>query len=87
MAANLLQAAPKIDALWNHDDDQGIGVLAAIKQAGRNEFFMVGGAGSANAMRDIKADNTVLKATVIYQPDAWRRRPSRWLGWSRRTRA
>jgi len=43
-------------------------VLAAINQAGRNEFFMVGGAGSANAMRDIKADNTVLKATVTYSP-------------------
>ena len=27
---------------------------------------MVGGAGSQNAMDDIKADNTVLKATVIY---------------------
>jgi len=27
---------------------------------------MVGGAGSANVMRDIQADNTVLKATVIY---------------------
>ena len=68
VAANLLQAAPKLDALWNHDDDQGIGVLAAIKQANRSEFFMVGGAGSANAMRDIKADNTVLKATVTYSP-------------------
>jgi ribose transport system substrate-binding protein len=68
VTANLLQAAPKLDALWNHDDDQGIGVLAAIKQAGRSEFFMVGGAGSANAMRDIKADNTVLKATVTYSP-------------------
>ncbi len=65
-AANLLQAAPKIDALWNHDDDQGVGVMAAIQEAGRDEFVMVGGAGSANVMRDIKADNTVLKATVIY---------------------
>jgi ribose transport system substrate-binding protein len=65
-AGNLLQAAPKIDFLWNHDDDQGVGVLAAIKNAGRDEFVMIGGAGSANAMRDIKADNTVLKATVIY---------------------
>jgi len=27
---------------------------------------MVGGAGSLNAMNAIKADNTVLKATVIY---------------------
>jgi ribose transport system substrate-binding protein len=68
VTANLLQAAPRLDAVWNHDDDQGIGVLAAINQAGRNEFFMVGGAGSANAMRDIKADNTVLKATVTYSP-------------------
>ncbi|WP_231907658.1 substrate-binding domain-containing protein [Oerskovia enterophila] len=65
-AANLLQAAPKIDAIWNHDDDQGVGVLAAIDNAGRDEFFMVGGAGSANVMRSIEADDTVLKATVIY---------------------
>jgi ribose transport system substrate-binding protein len=65
-AANLLQAAPKIDAIWNHDDDQGVGVLAAIKNAGRDEFFMVGGAGSANAMRSIEAGDSVLQATVIY---------------------
>ncbi|MEP7112828.1 MAG: substrate-binding domain-containing protein [Ilumatobacteraceae bacterium] len=65
-AANLLQAAPKIDAVWNHDDDQGVGVLAAFANANRNEFIMVGGAGSANAMRAIQADDSVLKATVIY---------------------
>ena len=67
-AAQLLQALPKIDAIWNHDDDQGIGVLAAIKQANRSEFFMVGGAGSKLAIDAIKADNTVLKATVTYNP-------------------
>ncbi|GIJ78415.1 ribose transport system substrate-binding protein [Micromonospora phaseoli] len=67
-ASQLLQALPKIDAIWNHDDDQGIGVLAAISQASRNEFFMVGGAGSKKAMEDIQADNTVLKATVTYSP-------------------
>jgi ribose transport system substrate-binding protein len=65
-AANLLQAAPHIDAIWNHDDDQGVGVLAAIEAANRDEFFMVGGAGSKNVMEAIKADNTVLKATVVY---------------------
>jgi ribose transport system substrate-binding protein len=68
VTANLLQAAPRLDAVWNHDDDQGVGVLAAIQQANRSEFFMVGGAGSANAMRAIQADNTVLKATVTYPP-------------------
>jgi ribose transport system substrate-binding protein len=68
VAANLLQAQPKIDAIWNHDDDQGVGVLAAINQANRSEFFMVGGAGSANAMRLIKEDKGVLKCTVTYSP-------------------
>jgi len=62
----LLSANPKIDAIWNHDDDQGVGVLAAIESAGRSEMFMVGGAGSSNAMEAIKAGNTVLEATVIY---------------------
>jgi ribose transport system substrate-binding protein len=66
--SNILQAKPHIDAVWNHDDDQGIGVLAAVNQAHRSEFFMVGGAGSANMMRMIKADNTVVKCTVTYPP-------------------
>ena len=68
VTADLLQAAPKLDAVWNHDDDQGVGVLAAIDQAGRKEFFMVGGAGSRNAMDLIKADSGVLKCTVTYPP-------------------
>ncbi|WP_067169230.1 substrate-binding domain-containing protein [Microtetraspora niveoalba] len=68
VTANLLQAHKKIDAIWNHDDDQGIGVLAAIKEAGRDEFIMVGGAGSANAMREIQSGSGVLAATVTYSP-------------------
>ncbi|GAB7051025.1 substrate-binding domain-containing protein [Catenuloplanes indicus] len=67
-ATNLLQALPKIDALWNHDDDQGVGVLAAVSQANRSEFIMVGGAGSKAAIEAIQADNSVLKATVTYSP-------------------
>lgn len=68
VTAALLQAEPEIDAIWNHDDDQGIGVLAAIDEAGRDEFIMVGGAGSANAMREIESGDSVLKATVLYSP-------------------
>ncbi|MDD9206103.1 substrate-binding domain-containing protein, partial [Georgenia sp. 10Sc9-8] len=64
--SNLLQAAPEIDAIWNHDDDQGVGVLAAIENAGRDEFFLVGGAGSANMMREIESGDSVVQATVIY---------------------
>lgn len=68
VTANLLQGASKLDALWNHDDDQGIGVMAAIDSAGRKDFVMVGGAGSKNMMDKIKADNSVIKATVLYSP-------------------
>jgi len=69
VTAQLLQSQKKIDALWNHDDDQGIGVEAAIKQAGRDgDFLMVGGAGSRRVMEQIKADNGVVKATVLYSP-------------------
>ncbi|HZG05790.1 MAG TPA: substrate-binding domain-containing protein [Streptomyces sp.] len=66
--SQLLRAVPEFDALWNHDDDQGVGAERAIQQAGRDEFFMVGGAGSKHAMDAIRADNTVLKATVLYPP-------------------
>jgi ribose transport system substrate-binding protein len=65
-ASNLLQAAPKIDIIWNHDDDQGVGVQAAIANAGRSEFAFIGGAGSANAMRLIQEGK--MEATVLYPP-------------------
>ncbi|MEY8038235.1 substrate-binding domain-containing protein [Saccharopolyspora cebuensis] len=65
---NLLQAASRLDAVWNHDDDQGIGVLAAVESAGRDEFFLVGGAGSRQMMDRIKAGNSVVRATVLYNP-------------------
>ncbi|MGH3660949.1 MAG: substrate-binding domain-containing protein, partial [Micromonosporaceae bacterium] len=69
VTAQLLQKESKIDALWNHDDDQGIGVEAAIKQADRqDEFLMVGGAGSLRVMKQIQADDGVVKATVLYSP-------------------
>lgn len=65
-ASNLLQAAPKIDIIWNHDDDQGVGVKAAFDNAGRDEFAFIGGAGSANAMRWIQEGE--MEATVLYPP-------------------
>jgi ribose transport system substrate-binding protein len=65
-AANLLQAESKIDIIWNHDDDQGVGVKAAFDNANRDEFFFIGGAGSANAMRWIQDGE--MEATVLYPP-------------------
>ncbi|MEC4018712.1 substrate-binding domain-containing protein [Streptomyces sp. H27-D2] len=66
--AQLLQAVSDFDALWNHDDDQGVGAERAIEQAGRDEFLMVGGAGARRTMDAIKADTSVIKATVLYPP-------------------
>ncbi|MEU3147097.1 MULTISPECIES: substrate-binding domain-containing protein [unclassified Streptomyces] len=66
--AQLLQAQSAFDALWNHDDDQGVGALRAVEQAGRDDFLMVGGAGALSAFQAIKADDGVLKATVLYPP-------------------
>jgi ribose transport system substrate-binding protein len=40
--------------------------MAAIKNAGRDEFFVVGGAGSKNVMEDIKSGDSLIKATVVY---------------------
>jgi ribose transport system substrate-binding protein len=65
-ASNLLQAESKIDIIWNHDDDQGVGVKAAFDNANRDEFFFIGGAGSANAMRWIQDGE--MEATVLYPP-------------------
>jgi ribose transport system substrate-binding protein len=59
-------SSPAPERSTNHDDDQGVGVMAAIENANRDEFFMVGGAGSKQVMNQIKADDTVIKATVIY---------------------
>jgi ribose transport system substrate-binding protein len=65
-ASNLLQAAPQIDIIWNHDDDQGVGVKQAFENAGRDEFFFLGGAGSCNAMEWIQ--DGAMEATVLYPP-------------------
>lgn len=65
-ASNLLQAAPEIDIVWNHDDDQGVGVKQAFDNAGRDEFFFMGGAGSCNAMEWIQ--NGEMESTVLYPP-------------------
>ncbi|MFG3258564.1 substrate-binding domain-containing protein [Streptomyces sp. NPDC048172] len=66
--SQLLRAQKKFDALWNHDDDQGVGAERAIKQANRDEFLMVGGAGSKRVMQAIKDGDSVIKATVLYPP-------------------
>ena len=84
-ASNLLQAAPKIDVIWNHDDDQGVGVKAAFDNANRDEFAFIGGAGSCNAMDWIRKRRDGSRPSSTRPPRLLT--ASGWPGWSPRTRA
>lgn len=66
--ANLLAAAPHLDAVFNHDDDQNIGSEAAAKQAGRKEFFIVGNACSNTMLKHIKDGDARIEADVTFTP-------------------
>jgi ribose transport system substrate-binding protein len=66
--ANLLAAAPRIDAVFNHDDDQNIGAEAAATQAGRTEFFIVGTACSNTMLKHIKAGDARIQADITFTP-------------------
>ena len=64
----ILQAEPKIDAVYTHDDDMAEGVVAAIQNAGReDEMFLTGAGGSAAAM-DAIAEGGLYRATFLYNP-------------------
>ncbi len=66
--ANLLAAAPRLDAVFNHDDDQNIGSEAAAAQAGRTEFFIVGTALSNTMLNHIKNGDARIEADVTFTP-------------------
>lgn len=66
--ANLLAAAPHLDAVFNQDDDQNIGSEAAAKQAGRKDFFIVGTACSNTMLKHIKAGDARIQADVTFTP-------------------
>ena len=64
----ILSAQPKIDAVYTHDDDMAMGVVAAIQNAGRDkEMFVTGAGGSAKAMELIK-EGSLYRATFLYSP-------------------
>lgn len=66
--ANLLAAAPRLDAVFNHDDDQNVGAEAAAAQAGRTEFFIVGNACSNIMLKHIKDGDARIEADVTFTP-------------------
>jgi len=66
---NLLQAHPKVDAIYSHDDDMNVGVLQAVKAAKRDkDLFITGAGGSRWAMEQIKKGDSPIQATFLYNP-------------------
>jgi ribose transport system substrate-binding protein len=64
----ILQAQPKIDAVFAHDDDMAQGVAQAIKNANRDkEMWLTGVGGSKAAMDQIKQGG-LYRATFLYNP-------------------
>ncbi|WP_223479247.1 substrate-binding domain-containing protein [Oricola indica] len=67
---DFLSRFPDIDAVWAQDDDIAIGVVAALKQAGRDGdgMFVVGGAGMKETIKGIMDGNELVPVDVLYPP-------------------
>lgn len=67
---DFLSRFPDIDAVWAQDDDIAIGVVGALKQAGRDGdgMFVVGGAGMKETIKAIMDGNELVPVDVLYPP-------------------
>jgi len=67
---DFLSRFPDIDAVWAQDDDIAIGVVAALKQAGRDGdgMFVVGGAGMKETIKGIMDGDELVPVDVLYPP-------------------
>jgi ribose transport system substrate-binding protein len=66
---DFLSRFPKIDAVWAQDDDIAIGVIEAVKQAGReDELFILGGAGMKDIIKRVMDNDRLVPADVLYPP-------------------
>lgn len=64
-----LSRFPKIDAVWASDDDMALGVLDAVRQAGREkELFILGGAGMKQMIERVMNKDALIPADVLYPP-------------------
>lgn len=64
----ILQQHDDIDAVYTHDDDMAMGVVAAIENAGRAEEMFLTGAGGSQAAMDLIAQGGLYRATFLYNP-------------------
>ncbi len=66
---DFLTRFPKIDAVWCQDDDIALGVIEAVKKAGREkEMFIVGGAGMKTMIKKAMDGDEQIPVDVLYPP-------------------
>jgi ribose transport system substrate-binding protein len=67
--SDLLAANDHIDVVFTHDDEATTGAMTAIEQQGRTDIQLITGmGGTVTALNEIKADDTIHKATASYFP-------------------
>jgi ribose transport system substrate-binding protein len=64
----ILQAESDIDAVYTHDDDMAMGVVAAIENAGREDEMILTGAGGSQAAMEMIQEGGLYAATFLYNP-------------------
>jgi len=66
---DFLSRFPDIDAVWAQDDDIALGVIEAVKQAGRDkDLFIVGGAGMKDIIKGVMDGSELVPVDVLYPP-------------------
>lgn len=66
---NILQANKHIDAVYSHDDEQSLGIIAAIKAAGRDgEMFVTGAGGNKGAYELMMKGDKNMAVSFSYSP-------------------
>uniref|UniRef100_A0A2A4YS40 ABC transporter substrate-binding protein n=1 Tax=OCS116 cluster bacterium TaxID=2030921 RepID=A0A2A4YS40_9PROT len=66
---DFLARFPKIDGVWAQDDDIALGVIEAVKEAGREEeLFIVGGAGMKEMVKRVMDGDKLVPVDVLYPP-------------------
>jgi ribose transport system substrate-binding protein len=64
-----LSRFPEIDAVWAADDDMALGVIEAVRQAGREEeMWILGGAGMKQMVERVMNEDRLVPADVLYPP-------------------
>ena len=67
--ADILVANPHIDAIFSIDDETSLGILQAIREAGRTDIqFISGGGGAQTYFREIQAEAGINLFSATYSP-------------------